>query len=54
MGKRVAFFMDYDKYGRDEAPAILQFIQTLRNHGHDVVFLRSVRVLLEMLLRGYV
>ena len=53
MGKRVAFFMDYDKYGRDEAPAILQFIQTLRNHGHDVDFMTSERELLERLPQGY-
>ena len=53
MGKRIAFFMDYDRYGREEAPAILQFIQTLRNHGHSVDFMSSEGELLERLPRGY-
>ncbi len=53
MGKKIAFFMDYDKYGRGEAPAILQFVQTLRNHGHEVDFMTSEQELLEKLPRGY-
>ncbi len=53
MGRRIAFFMDYDRYGRDEAPAMLQFVQTLRNHGHEVDFMTSEQELLESLPRGY-
>lgn len=45
--------MDYDRYGREEAPAILQFVQTLRNHGHSVDFMTSEGELLEKLPRGY-
>ncbi len=31
---RIAFFQDYDTYKREEAPAILQFIQILRKNFH--------------------
>ncbi|NOZ58292.1 MAG: radical SAM protein [Euryarchaeota archaeon] len=53
MGRRIAFFMDYDRYGREEAPAILQFVQTLRNLGHEVDFMTSEGELLAKLPRGY-
>ena len=38
---RVIFFMDYDKYGKTEAPPILFFVQILLDKGHDVEFITS-------------
>ncbi len=44
---RVAFYFDYDKYQRDEAPGILPFVQVLRDRGHSVDFITSEKELLE-------
>lgn len=43
---RVAFYIDYDKYCRDEAPAILLFFQHLRDEGHNVDLFTSEEPLL--------
>jgi radical SAM superfamily enzyme YgiQ (UPF0313 family) len=45
--KSVAFYISYEKYGRDDAPAILQFIQYLRYLGHKVDLFISEKELLE-------
>lgn len=45
---KVAFFLDYDKYGREDAPAILQFVQLLRQN-HEVDFYSSESELLTAL-----
>ncbi len=42
---KVAFFLDYDKYQRGDAPAILQFVQLLRQN-HSVDFYSSESELL--------
>ncbi len=39
--------MDYDKYGKIEAPPILFFVQILLDKGHDVEFIASKDELLE-------
>lgn len=44
--RRVAFFFDYDRYQKQEAPAILFFVDVLRNLGHEVDFITSERELL--------
>ncbi|MBI4343986.1 MAG: cobalamin B12-binding domain-containing protein [Euryarchaeota archaeon] len=43
---RVAFYIDYDKFRRDEAPAILLFFQHLREEGHAVDLFTSEEPLL--------
>lgn len=45
---RLVFYLDYDKFKRREAPAILPFLQVLRNHGNSVEFATSEGELLEM------
>lgn len=45
--KKLAFYIDYDKYGREEAPATLQFAQLLRDIGHEVDLATSEDELLE-------
>ncbi|MCS4541903.1 MAG: cobalamin-dependent protein [Euryarchaeota archaeon] len=49
MAKKVAFYMDYDKYGRNEAPGILLFVQLLRDKGYEVDFITSEQELLHKL-----
>ncbi len=41
--------MDYERYGRDEAPAILQFLQFLRDKGNEVDFFPTLTELLSVL-----
>lgn len=45
--KKIAFYLDYSKYNRDEAPTILQFVQLLKNVGHEVDFSIDKEELLE-------
>jgi radical SAM superfamily enzyme YgiQ (UPF0313 family) len=49
---KVVFYLDYDKFKRREAPAILPFIQLLRDRGSDVIFASSENRLMEEVARG--
>lgn len=44
---RVLFFVDYDKYKLNEAPAILFIVQILLDKGHDVDFVTSKDALID-------
>jgi radical SAM superfamily enzyme YgiQ (UPF0313 family) len=49
---KLIFYLDYDKFGRRESPAILPFLQMLRDRGSSVEFAASERELLEMAKKG--
>jgi radical SAM superfamily enzyme YgiQ (UPF0313 family) len=50
---KLVFYLDYDKFERREAPAILPFIQVLRDKGNHVKFASSEGELLETVEKGY-
>jgi len=49
---KLIFYLDYDKFGRREAPAILPFLQVLMDRGSEVEFASSEKELLEMVKKG--
>jgi radical SAM superfamily enzyme YgiQ (UPF0313 family) len=49
---KLIFYLDYDKFGRREAPAILPFLQVLRDRGSSVEFAGSEKELLEIAKKG--
>jgi radical SAM superfamily enzyme YgiQ (UPF0313 family) len=49
---RLVFYLDYDKFQRQEAPAILPFIHLLRETGTDVEFASSESKLIAAVKRG--
>ncbi len=44
---KLAFYISYDKYNRNEAPGISAFVQLLRNSGNEVDFLTGEEELLK-------
>lgn len=49
---KLVFYLDYDKFKRCEAPAILPFIQVLRDKGNEVEFASSEEELLSLVEKG--
>lgn len=49
---KLIFYLDYDRFGRREAPAIMPFLQVLKDRGNKVEFAASERELLEMVKKG--